>query len=77
MVNCVGHIELEYLVDPNRDEIAARRIDTAAYSEVEIAYFGVLPSLRKAGHWQNLGACGRGTGFCDRQCRDGGCKGTR
>lgn len=50
----VGHIELEYLVDPNsdedtHDEDTHEKGDTAAYSEVEIAYFGVLPSARKGG----------------------------
>lgn len=44
----VGHIELEYLAD-----IAAADDSEAAssevYSEVEIAYFGVLPSARKRG----------------------------
>jgi ribosomal protein S18 acetylase RimI-like enzyme len=44
----VGHIELEYLVD-SIDEIADSESDTQAYSEVEIAYFGVLKSARKRG----------------------------
>lgn len=50
----VGHIELEYLVDPNRDEDSNEDSDTAAYSEVEIAYFGVLPSARKGGIGKTL-----------------------
>lgn len=45
----VGHIELEYLVDAI-DEIATdTQPDSHAYSEVEIAYFGVLKSARKQG----------------------------
>jgi RimJ/RimL family protein N-acetyltransferase len=51
----VGHIELEYLVDPNSDEDGDTvAYSTVAYSEVEIAYFGVLPSARKGGIGKTL-----------------------
>lgn len=45
----VGHIELEYLVDAIDEITTDAPPNNQAYSEVEIAYFGVLKSARKRG----------------------------